>query len=98
MDQRDQELDELLEGLRGEQPTEREMNRWRAAILRATKERRRYVWQTIAAALVGIVLGAAGAWNRSRGEEPCINSYSQKLTTENSTADATFELTYVKLD
>src|SRR5687768_15838053 len=98
MDRRDQELDEMLEALRGDQPTEPELRRWRAAVIAATKGRRRHVWQALAAALVGLVLGAAGARNLGREAEPCLNTYSQQLAMENVESDATFELTYVKLD
>ncbi len=98
MDKRDSELDQMLDTLRGDQPTEKELRRWQAATLAATRGNRRYVWPALAAGLIGVLLGAAGAWNAPRGEEPCLNSYSQKLAVENSEPGATFELTYVKLD
>lgn len=101
MDKRDQELDQMLESLRGEHPTAKEMSRWQTAVAFAVKGRR-YVWPALAAGLVGVVMGAAGAWNVPRNAEPCLNSHSQSLVSngaaENLPGDATFELTYVKLD
>ncbi len=100
MDKRDEELDQMLEGLRGAKPTEKELRRWTAAV----RSRASRWWPALAAGLaagiLGLMLGGVGGFSFARWGDPapCSNQYSQMLAAENSAADATFELSYVKLD
>lgn len=100
MDKRDPELDEMLESLRGEQPTAKEMRRWQGAVMSRVRRWWPAVAAGIAAGFGGLMLGTIGGFSFARMGDPapCVNKYSQMVAVENSTDDATFELTYVKLD
>lgn len=98
MDQRDQELDSILEPLRGSKPTDLEIHWWKAALSRqgSVMRRSRSIWPLLAACVVGAVLGLSGtlALQHKPLEEVC----KQELAAEKFDSHATNELTYVKLD
>jgi hypothetical protein len=102
---RDNELDELLAPLRKQTPSDIQMSRWKSAVKRARSSENvgnrnssflRYA-QLIAAMIIGIVIGAfavgSGFMSATKASDK-IPTYSQN----NSSADATFERQYTKLD
>ncbi len=65
MDKRDQELEGILENLRGDVPSEFELHKWEDAAKKLdsslqAKPLRKQVWRQLAAVLVGALLGATG--------------------------------------
>ncbi len=99
-DDRDSELDDMLERLRGTKPTEAEVQRWQSLALglASRDSRRSKAWSMIAAAAVGAVIGSIVAnrlWqNPVSHQEKCTSH----LVAEVNNANATFETTYDKLD
>lgn len=96
--QRDQELDGMLEALRGEAPTHKEIRRWQGALAPQGPARR--ILPALAAGFLGLVVGASAsivALHRS-APLPCVMTAHQELAQPSDAGDATFELTYVKLD
>jgi hypothetical protein len=103
--QRDDELDQLLEPLRREPPTELELRRWEAALDAAEarggarRPARRWLaaWQLLAACVLGAL---AGSWllAQLRPAAPCANAATRQLAVENNAPDATIERIHIKLD
>jgi hypothetical protein len=99
MDQRDDELDAILNPLRGNGPTDLEMRRWQSAVkAEEASPPKKILWQLLVACLIGAILGLAGARIIHYEHPICIPSQNQELVNEDPGVNATFQLSYVKLD
>ncbi len=99
-DDRDSELEGMLDQLRGPEPTDLEIKRWQSAAvgLAALERSRTKIWSMLAAAAVGAVIGSVAVdrfmQNQVLQEARCTSPMLAEL----NNANATFETTYVKLD